>query len=165
VSILLLLTMVLSGVGIPRGCEQKAAVLDGWVDSHARTIGRPLTVYVVSPEAAADSRDVAWTWPSRRPREMWFRLDFLCTSSDSAIELTVSHESFHLVNPQLSHEEIENALRLSVGPKAYAEHRAELDSAITRMEEWRSALMSRSRLYEPRRYGRQRVALPYVRTE
>jgi hypothetical protein len=128
------------GVGIPESCKARMERLDYWTLSHAQAVGRPLRTLVVPSWTAETPNDVAWTRPfSTLPghkNTIWFRVDFLCVSSDSVIELTLSHETFHLVNSRMSHEEIEDAIRLAVGQASYAAYRAELETAVERMEEW-----------------------------
>jgi hypothetical protein len=150
----LLAAVVLSGLGVPDSCQPQLRRLEHWTEQHAGVVRRPLETIVVPHTEAQDPDDAAWARPWSHPNTIWWRIDFLCTASDAMIEITLTHESFHLIRPDMSHEEIDNAVAKGVGRQAFQAYRAELSTAYTRMEEWRGAQLSRRRLYEPR-YGRR----------
>ena len=139
---LLAAAVLIAGTSPPPSCAAKMERLRYWANAHEEVISeflkdRTLTVYVVPDWKAFDSRDVAWTLPFDHPDVIWVRLDFLCVSSDSTLELTISHECYHLVQPNWSHEQIESSIRRSVGPKDYAGYRHELELMLIAMEKWR----------------------------
>lgn len=132
-------------VPVPPGCRPQLR----WLQSEANALeqpeflgprlqGKPLTVYVMYPDD--DPTAVAWTVPRMYPDRIFIRVDYLCVSSGNAITFVLLHEAQHLLDPDLSHEEIEKRLRDVRGMGSYEGQQREFQRSNAWMQWWREGL-------------------------